>query len=82
MYIVNPLNGQRMDTLFSTHPNTENRIAQLQRIAADMQVDHTGRRSQPRFESPRGGPAETGGGWRVPSTGASEDGNTSRGPWG
>ncbi len=82
MYIVNPLNGQRMDNLFSTHPNTENRIAQLQRIAADMQVDHTGRRSQPRFESPRGGTAETGGGWRVPSTGASEDGNSSRGPWG
>ncbi|KQT85525.1 zinc metalloprotease HtpX [Aurantimonas sp. Leaf443] len=29
MFIVNPLNGQRMDSLFSTHPDTENRIEAL-----------------------------------------------------
>jgi heat shock protein HtpX len=29
MFIINPLNGQGMDNLFSTHPNTENRIASL-----------------------------------------------------
>ena len=29
MFIINPLSGQRMDNLFSTHPNTENRIAAL-----------------------------------------------------
>jgi heat shock protein HtpX len=82
MYIVNPLSGQRMDNLFSTHPATENRIAQLQRIAADMQVDRTGRRAEPRAASPGVAPGENGGGWRVPSTGRSEDGNSSRGPWG
>ncbi len=82
MYIINPLNGQRMDNLFSTHPNVENRIAQLQRIAADMQVDRTGRRAEPRYASPRRAPDQTGGGWRVPSTGPSEDGNSPRGPWG
>ena len=82
MYIINPLSGQRMDNLFSTHPNVENRIAQLQRIAADMQVDRTGRRSEPRPQALRRAPGENGGGWRVPSTGTSEDGNTSRGPWG
>jgi heat shock protein HtpX len=29
MYIINPLSGQRMDNLFSSHPATENRIAAL-----------------------------------------------------
>ena len=82
MYIINPLSGQRMDNLFSTHPNVENRIAQLQRIASEMQVDRTGRRPEPRPGNPRVAPKENGGGWRVPSTGGSEDGNSSRGPWG
>jgi heat shock protein HtpX len=36
MFIINPLNGQGMDSLFSTHPNTENRIAELERIAQEM----------------------------------------------
>ena len=34
MFIINPLSGQRMDNLFSTHPDTENRIEALHRIAA------------------------------------------------
>ncbi len=33
MFIINPLSGERMDNLFSTHPNTENRIAALQQMA-------------------------------------------------
>ena len=33
LFIVNPLTGQRMDNLFSTHPATENRIAALEAIA-------------------------------------------------
>ena len=33
MFIINPLSGQRMDNLFSTHPATENRIAALQELA-------------------------------------------------
>jgi heat shock protein HtpX len=36
LFIINPLSGERMDNLFSTHPNTENRIAQLQEIASEM----------------------------------------------
>jgi heat shock protein HtpX len=36
MFIVNPLSGRGMDSLFSTHPATENRIAQLEEIAAEM----------------------------------------------
>ena len=33
LFIVNPLTGERMDNLFSTHPATENRIAALQEMA-------------------------------------------------
>ena len=36
MFIVNPLSGQRMDNLFSTHPDTENRIAALEAMAAEF----------------------------------------------
>jgi len=33
LFIVNPLSGARMDNLFSTHPNPENRIAALEAMA-------------------------------------------------
>jgi heat shock protein HtpX len=33
LFIVNPLTGERMDNLFSTHPATENRIAALHELA-------------------------------------------------
>jgi len=36
MFIINPLSGERMDNLFSTHPNTQNRIAALQNLAREM----------------------------------------------
>ncbi|OHV80854.1 zinc metalloprotease HtpX [Rhizobium sp. LCM 4573] len=36
MFIINPLSGERMDNLFSTHPNTENRIAALQQMAGEF----------------------------------------------
>jgi len=84
LYIFNPLSGARMDNLFSTHPNVENRIAQLQRLAGEMQVDRTGRRYE-RAEPARR-PLETAprnSGWRVPPIGGSEGGSGhQRGPWG
>ncbi len=36
LFIVNPLSGARMDNLFSTHPSTENRIAALEQLAAEL----------------------------------------------
>ena len=36
MFIVNPLSGQRMDNLFSTHPDTDNRIAALQAMESEF----------------------------------------------
>jgi heat shock protein HtpX len=38
LFIINPLSGQGMDNLFSTHPNTDNRIAELEKLAAEMGV--------------------------------------------
>ncbi len=32
MFIINPLNGKGADNLFSTHPNTQNRVAALMEI--------------------------------------------------
>jgi heat shock protein HtpX len=36
LFIVNPLSGERMDNLFSTHPATENRIAALEALEREM----------------------------------------------
>ena len=36
LFIINPLSGQRMDNLFSSHPATENRVAELQKMATEM----------------------------------------------
>ena len=36
LFIVNPLTGARMDNLFSTHPNVENRIRALEAMARAM----------------------------------------------
>ena len=59
MYIINPLSGARMDNLFSTHPDTGNRIAALERLAGEMGNG---------FAAPQR-PAPAGAGFRVPSAG-------------
>jgi heat shock protein HtpX len=41
MFIINPLAGLRADALFSTHPNTQNRIDALQTIARTMAKETT-----------------------------------------
>lgn len=38
MFIVNPLTGRGIDNFFSTHPNIENRIAELQKLAHEMEA--------------------------------------------
>ena len=55
LFIINPLSGAGMDNLFSTHPNTENRIAALEALAHEMRASPAG---PPSFSgaSPRRGP--------------------------
>ena len=45
MFIVNPLHVRKMDNLFSTHPNTQNRIKALQEIADRYPVVRTNKRN-------------------------------------
>ncbi|MEL6386591.1 MAG: zinc metalloprotease HtpX [Pseudomonadota bacterium] len=81
MYIINPLNGQSMDNLFSTHPSTANRVAKLR----DM-VSGEGRGSGPGTPSAnRDDPSPTP--WGEPVTkqrspGAGTPPGRSSGPWG
>ena len=70
MFIINPLNGQRMDSLFSTHPATENRIAALEAMADEFAAV----RSRPAAQNPAARrPAEPGPWGR--------DGAARKGPW-
>ena len=54
MFIVNPLSGQKMDSLFSTHPATENRVARLRGMTPSRGDDRTAMPRAPR-KSGRGG---------------------------
>ena len=36
LYIINPLSGRWLDSLFASHPSTESRVAELRRLAAEM----------------------------------------------
>jgi heat shock protein HtpX len=66
MFIINPLSGQGMDNLFSTHPSTRNRVDALQRFAAE-----TGARSNVTASTATAAPRGPSGPW-----------GRSRGPWG
>jgi heat shock protein HtpX len=47
LFIVNPLTGERMDNLFSTHPATENRIAALHDMARSAGIGASERLAAP-----------------------------------
>jgi heat shock protein HtpX len=51
MFIINPLSGERMDNLFSTHPATDNRVAELEKFAQSMRQTP---RTEPRDAPPAG----------------------------
>lgn len=80
LFIINPLSGARMDNLFSTHPNTHNRVAALVEQAQAMGIREGG-------YSGGAQAAPTGGPWGGAQRGASflpEGFPTQRrkGPWG
>lgn len=72
MFIINPLSGRGVDNWFSTHPNTENRIAELEEMARE-----SGQTAEPRQSSR----VDTGsrGPWSGP---ARDELGRSSGPWG
>lgn len=67
LFIINPLSGARMDNLFSTHPDTQNRIEALQAMASEMRVSPTSYSSQPANPS---------------RSSANQADNAASGPWG
>jgi heat shock protein HtpX len=78
MFIINPLNGQRADNLFSTHPDTGNRIRALMAMAAEM--DKPAAAPAP---APKAAPSPRSGTSGIPNTGGREWGRGgNKGPWG
>jgi heat shock protein HtpX len=75
LFIVNPLTGRGFDSLFSTHPSTENRITELESLAREMaasgQLAQDGVEPGRRITESWGGGQASGGPWDRP-----------RGPWG
>jgi heat shock protein HtpX len=65
MFIINPLSGHGVDNLFSTHPSTENRIAALQQLAAELGADSAAPVAGSRYpsRSPWGQPSRPRGPW-------------------
>jgi heat shock protein HtpX len=75
MFIVNPLTGQGMDNLFSTHPNVENRIAALQALAGAMGLTRYASQNNSTDVS---GPSP----WRGGIDRGTQNNGRRRGPWG
>ena len=76
MFIINPLNGDRADNLFSTHPATENRILALQELAHSPDFTPAGAHRERVAPPPRRAPSR-------PLDAPHEDGAPDpAGPWG
>lgn len=58
MFIINPLSGRGADNLFSTHPDTDNRIAALQQLAAQMGIRATATATRATPSGPWGSSAD------------------------
>ena len=79
LFIINPLFGGTFDNLFSTHPNTENRVAALRELAREMATgDFAERSDRSAPEQSRPSRGFLGGGSRIPP----RETRRKRGPWG
>tara|TARA_R110002074_G_scaffold36815_14_gene100245 strand:+ start:3414 stop:4313 length:900 start_codon:yes stop_codon:yes gene_type:complete len=54
MFIINPLHAFKRDKLFATHPATENRVAALNAMAAEMGIRATTSTTRPNAQPQRG----------------------------
>jgi len=78
MFIINPLSGRGADNLFSTHPDTDNRIAALEQMAAEMGIRSAGMAPRAAAPSQNSGPW----GQRSGNAGGNSNGGSGyRGPW-
>lgn len=75
MFIYNPLHGERMDNLFSTHPNVENRIAALEQMAQSGTFSPA---AQAPVDTSYGPEPQASGPWGS----AARDDDRTTGPWG
>ncbi|GAA2859772.1 heat shock protein HtpX [Aminobacter niigataensis] len=83
LFIINPLSGERMDNLFSTHPNTENRIAALQAMANEGVGRPASRTAPQQPTAQRTAPSSQQGPWGGrPSEEAAPEQPRPSGPWG
>ncbi len=71
MFIINPLHAHKVDSLFSTHPNTQNRVARLQQMAKHMGGSGMGGGGTTTPQAERGSS-------RIPQSGG---GSRQPGPW-
>src|SRR3974390_1085654 len=51
LFIINPLSGHGVDSLFATHPSTQNRVAALQELAAEFGVRNVAPSARPQYPS-------------------------------
>lgn len=79
MFIMNPLSGERMDNLFSTHPNTRNRIDELRKLS-ESGLGTGGRASYGRGSAPSSAQSGPWGGTSRSSTPRVPQ--RPKGPWG
>ncbi|WP_417719654.1 zinc metalloprotease HtpX [Salipiger sp.] len=63
MFIINPLHAHKRDSLFATHPATENRIAALRAMAPGGRVAPARRAEPSRSSIPRTGHKDRSGPW-------------------
>ena len=82
MFIINPLSGQRMDNLFSTHPATENRIAALEELSREMGSGQGGFGGSGGYGGGSGAGTAPRRSGSVPASGPWSGGGRRNGPWG
>lgn len=80
MFIINPLNGQGADNLFSTHPATQNRVdalvAMSDEFRSEPEVAQPTRRAEPQKSTSKRGSSS------IPNTGRSQSKRAKQQPWG
>lgn len=79
MFIINPLHGRGMDSLFSTHPSTENRVAALMQLAGSMRGGGRTYDQTAFVTATPSAPSTSRGSSSVPTSGAAK---RRRSPWG